>query len=297
MTAVPTKLILVLLQTRVCRIGSNLKCLAFCAMIVPVAIGELVECEWCSALMANTEVDVLCVVCASSFADRLLPPSARLWNEEIPPSGPNGDFEDSKYRSELAEDDRSEAGIKESIHGGTGGIDEYDNSQPHCAMYEKMASVWHLEKEAIPLSDNAWAMQCHLKVLSRCWLDDGGSLVKFGFPEIRALFRNFIWDAPMGFVIINLARRKTFSISTGEHVEQCRLKSAIHYLRDYPDSAIGFVFSTAEIEKQQISIIQVAKGPWAFADNTKWHWACALAERMVKLVISKYKHVSFWNGQ
>ena len=140
-------------------------------------------------------------------------------------------------------------------------------------------------------------MQCHLNILSRCWVDSGGSLVKFGLSEIRAMFRNFIWDAPMGFIVINLARRKTFAISTAEHVEQCKLKSAIHFLRNYPDSTIGFVFSPAESEKQQISIIQVSKGPWCFADNSRWHWARALAERMVKIVIHKYAHVSFWHQQ
>ena len=121
--------------------------------------------------------------------------------------------------------------------------------------------------------------------------------MKFGFPEIRALFRNFIWDAPMGFLIINLARRETFSISTGEHVKQCRLKSVIYCLRNYADSTIGFVFSMVESENQQISINQVAKGPWEFADNATQHWARALAERMVKLIINTCKHVSFRNGQ
>jgi hypothetical protein len=27
----------------------------------------------------------------------------------------------------------------------------------------------------------------------------------------------------------------------------------------------------------------------------RWHWARALAERIVKIVIHKYSHVSFWN--
>ena len=264
-------------------------------MIVPVAIRELLECEWCSVLMTKTEADVLCVSCASSFADRLLPPDADLWCEEIPQIKLNSEFEDSKYGSELVDDDRSEASTKDPIDAGTGGCDEYDNSPPHCKMYEKMASVWHLEKEAIPLADDTWAMMCHLNVLSCCYVDYGGSLVKFGFLEIRGLFRNFIWDCPMGFVVINLARRKTFSISIAEQVDQCQLKSAVHYLRNYPDSTIGFVFSLAESERQQISIIQVARGPWEFADNAKWHWAQAFAERMVKIVIHKYSHVSFWS--
>ena len=94
---------------------------------------------------------------------------------------------------------------------------------------------------------------------------------------------------------MNLARRKTFSISIAEHVDQCQLKSAVHYLRNYPDSTIGFVFSPAENERQQISIIQVGRGPWEFADNAKWHWARGFAERMVKIVIHKYSHVSFWS--
>ena len=130
----------------------------------PVATRALVTCEWCLALMVKTEADVLCVACGFSFADQLFPPSTRLWGEEISLVRFNGGFEDSKYGSELAEDDRRFFGSKALIDGSTGGVDKYDDSQPHCSMYEKMASVWHLEKEAIPLSDDAWAMQCHQNV-------------------------------------------------------------------------------------------------------------------------------------
>ena len=159
-------------------------------MIVPVAIRELVQCEWCSVLMTKTEADVLCVSCASSFADRLLPPGAVLCGEEIPQIKLNSEFEDSKYGSELVDDDRSEASTKDPIDAGTGGCGEYYNFPQHCKMYEKIASLWHLEKEAIPLADDTWAMMCHLNVLSRCYVDYGGSLVKFGLLEIRGLFRN-----------------------------------------------------------------------------------------------------------
>ena len=92
---------------------------------------------------------------------------------------------------------------------------------------------------------------------------------------------------------MNLARRKVFSISAAQHVDQCRLESAIHYLRTYPNETIGFVISSDEDEKQKLAIIQVAHGPWVFADNARWHWARALADRIVKIVIHKYSHVSF----
>jgi len=265
------------------------------AMILPVALGELVQCQWCSALMAKTEADMLCVVCSSRFSDRLFPADAGLWDESGIPQVIFNEFEDSKYGSEVIEDERSEASTKDPIDAGTGGCEECDNSQPNCKMYEKMTAVWHLEKQALPLADDAWCMLCHLNALSRCWVDHGGSLVKFGFPEIRALCRAFVWDVPKGFIVINLARRKVFSISAAQHVEQCRLKSAIHYLRTYPNETIGFVISSDEGEKQKLAIIQVARGPWVFADNVRWHWARALAERMVKIVIHKYSHVSFWN--
>ena len=148
-------------------------------MTVPVAIGELVECEWCSALMAKSESEVLCVACASLFADCLGPPDADLWEEDVPKIKLNSGFDDSKFGSELVDDDRSEASTKDPIDDGMGGCDEYDTSPPHCKMYAKMLSVWHLEKETIPLANDSWAMVCHLNVLSRCYVDYGGSLVKF----------------------------------------------------------------------------------------------------------------------
>ena len=74
-----------------------------------------------------------------------------------------------------------------------------------------------------------------------------------------------------GFIVISVARRKCFSINAAQQVDQCRLQSAIHHLRNYPDETVGFVFSPAESEKQQVAIIQVARGPWSFADNAKWH--------------------------
>ena len=109
-------------------------------MIVPVALGELVECQWCATLMAKTEADVICVVCSSSFADRLLPTDACLWDESgIPPVILNSEFEDSKYGS--VEDDRSESSTKDQIDAGTGGCEEYDDCQPNCKMYAKLAAV------------------------------------------------------------------------------------------------------------------------------------------------------------
>ena len=78
------------------------------------------------------------------------------------------------------------------------------NSQPNCKMYEKMTALWHLEKQALPLADDAWCMLCHLNALSRCWVDYGGSLVKFGFPEICALCRAFVWDVLKGFIVSTL---------------------------------------------------------------------------------------------
>ncbi len=76
----------------------------------------------------------------------------------------------------------------------------------------------------------------------------------------------------------------------------CRLRSAIHYLRKYPDQTVGFLFSPDEQEKQRLAMIKVARGPWYFEGNL-WHTMRALHDRMLRQVIYRYCHVSFWNEE
>lgn len=145
------------------------------------------------------------------------------------------------------------------------------------------------------LEDNTWAQLVHSPALSKCWVESPcGDMVKFGFPELRSLSRFFAWDASLGFIVINLARRKAFHVNGSQHVEHCQLRSAIHYLRNYHDRTIGFLLSAAESEKQELAIIQCASVQRALSEKTRFRFACATLDRMVRIVISKYGHVSFW---
>ena len=76
----------------------------------------------------------------------------------------------------------------------------------------------------------------------------------------------------------------------------CRLRSAIHYLRKYPDQTVGFLFSPDEQEKQRLAMIKVARGPWYFEGNM-WHTMWALHDCMLRQVMYRYCHVSFWNEE
>ncbi len=100
-----------------------------------------------------------------------------------------------------------------------------------------------------------------------------------------------------GFVVINLARRMCFHVNTSQHVERCRLRSAVHYLRNYRDDTIGMILSADVSEQQQVAIIQCANGPWALSDKVRFHTARAILDRLLRLVITKYDHVTFWRGK
>ena len=77
-------------------------------------------------------------------------------------------------------------------------------------------------------------------------------------------------------------------------MERCRLRAAIHYLRNYQDQTIGFILSAAEQEQQELAIIMCSHGPWGFSDKARFHQARVLLDRMLRIVIGKYEHVSFW---
>ncbi len=97
--------------------------------------------------------------------------------------------------------------------------------------------------------------------------------------------------------MINLARRMCFHVNMNRHVERCRLRSAIHYLRNYQDDTIGFILSAEVSEKQGGAIIQCANGPWALSDKMRFHTARAILDGLLRLVITKYEHVTFWRGK
>lgn len=208
-------------------------------MIVPIRIGSAVHCEICGAVMLQSEVDVLCVACSAEVASALLPDQAgaNFWDEpEEEATAYNNEYDDSEF-------DCSAVELAEEIAAGTGGSSEkcfHEATQKRqCTMYDKLGKIFPLEREVIPIEDDTFAIHCHCRALSRCWLEASCGFVKFGLPELRNLSRrrrafsptqfsrrpghcarHFVWDAPFGFVAINLARRKCFHINVhDQHVE------------------------------------------------------------------------------
>ncbi len=273
-------------------------------MIVPVQVGTLAQCQWCEKFIVRSDADVLCIDCSMDFTNRLIPVDTHFWDEpEAAPSAVNDDFGDSVYgggdvSGVAASSNDSESTRASDGNPVTAGGCDWDSERAHAIMYEKIAEVWHLERRALPLEDDTWAYLVHARALSKCWVESPcGDLVKFSFPELRSLSRFFVWDVPLGFVVINLARRKCFHVSSLQHVEQCRLRSAIHYLRSYQDQTVGFLLSAAEQEQQELAIIQCSHGPWTFSEKARFHKARAMLDLMLRIVIGKYEHVSFWRDK
>ncbi len=103
--------------------------------------------------------------------------------------------------------------------------------------------------------------------------------------------------ACLGFVVINFARRKCYHMNSYQRAERCRLRSAIHYLRNHQGETLGFILSASESEQQELAIIQCANGPWVFSDKVRFHAARAALDRLLRIVISEYHHVSFWRDK
>ena len=101
-------------------------------------------------------------------------------------------------------------------------------------------------------------------------------------------------DRPVGFIVINTARRICMYIGIGQYVKQCRLQEAVHYLRNYRHQTVGLILSSHACDQQEIAIIHCANGPWALSDNAEFHRAKAMIDRMLKLVVRQYNHVTFW---
>ena len=250
---------------------------------------EIELCQCCGKLIQKTEDDGGCVDCAASFA----------WGQELPHTEPRptttGAASDSSWEqlTSIAETPESIGRLRwhemsdndacsETSYATAGEPDaprlpdgELDaETVPPPLVYSNLAEVFHIERRPLPLGPGIWAQLTHGRLMSRCWVRSGGrsGLRKFGAADFQeTLADSFLWDAPMGIILINIARRKCLHVNHQRHVEKCHLGSAIHYLRAYSAQTIGFVMCGREMHRQRLAVIQCAHCASSFEDGKLFH--------------------------
>ena len=264
---------------------------------------ELTHCPWCGCIMVRSIVEMLCVDCSMRFTERLHPRS--IWREPItalPVVGTcDKDFGDSAYEpSEMCTSRTRATDIREpAIASDTGGSSDFDIGC-RLSMYDKFTDAFKYCRGPFLVEEDLWAELVRSDSLSSCWVAVAGGdrLVQLSLPEFQCLSRYFTVEAPMGFLIVNCTTRTCFHICHLGIVEPCALRSACHYLRNYPRQTIGFMLTQAADDgHEEVSIIQCGRSTNAFCDRYWFYTAQALLDRMLKVIVCSYDHVAFRRGQ
>ena len=235
------------------------------------------------------------------FTERLHPQS--LWKEPTKPQPMitcNKDFGDSAYeQSDIGTSTRA-TDTREPTHAIDNGcfLSGFEMEQL-LTMYDKLTDALQNVQEPFLVEEALWLELVRSDSLSKCWVAvaDGEGLVQLALPEFQCISRYFTVEAPMGFLVINCTTRTCFHVCNLGQVEFCGLRSACHYLRNYPFQTIGLVLAQVDEGHEEIAIVQCATSE-RFFHNRYWFYAAqALMDRMLKVIISRYDHVAFRRGQ
>ena len=264
---------------------------------------ELSHCPWCGCGMVRSIVDVLCVDCSMFFTESLHP--SGLWKEPISILPANGacdkkDYGDSAY-------EHSDIGTSCIL---TTDNEDYDKPcdraglsdlqiKRQLTMYDKLANAFKYTQTPLLLEEDLWFELIPSRTLSKCWVAAarGDTLVQLALPEFQCLSRYFTVEAPMGFLIINCTTRTTFHICNVGNVQSCSLRSACHYLRNYPRQTIGFVMTHAHEGFEEIAVVHCAASERSYRDRHWVHTSEVVMDRMLKVLISRYDHIAFLRGE
>ena len=253
--------------------------------------------------MVCSIVEWLCVDCSMRFTERLHPGS--IWKKPVATlsiaNTSDKDFGDSAYEcsSSCVSQIRATEIDQPVIASDTGGSPNF-NIRRCLTMYDKFADAFKCFQRPFLVEEELWAEIVRSDSLSNCWVTvgEGHGLVQLSLPEFQCLSRYFTVEAPLGFLIVNCATRACFHVSSSGNVEYCGLRSACHYLRNYPRQTIGFMLTQANGDgNEEVSIIQCGRSADAFCDRYWFFIAQTILDRMLKVIICSYSHVTFRRGQ
>ena len=118
-----------------------------------------------------------------------------------------------------------------------------------------------------------------------------------GFQQLREVQRKVVYDAPLGFIIIDLQRRKTFAINGSKCVSRCRLLSAIHFLLKHRDTSVGFMLQVGPEGDRRLSILNVGSKRRSVSNQLRVGRAMAISARFLDVICQMYPTVAFTRRQ
>jgi len=249
--------------------------------------------------MVRSIVEVLCVDCSLFFTERLH--LSVMWKEPVSAlpvvsACDKKDFGDSAYEhSDICTSCTRATDTREvGIAADTGGSSDFEIER-QLTMYDKFADALKYCQEPLLVEEDLWVELIRSESLSKCWVTvaGGDGLVQLALPEFQCLSRYFTVEAPMGFLVVNCTTRTAFHVCNLGNVESCGLRSACHYLRNYPRQTIGFVLAKTEDGHEEVAMLQCATSQRRFRDRYWFHTAQAVMDRMLKVIIGRYDHVAF----
>ena len=117
----------------------------------------------------------------------------------------------------------------------------------------------------------------------------------FGFAQLCSVQKRLVFDAPLGFIVIDLLRRTSFAINGSKTISKCRLLSAIHFLLKHRDTCVGFIFGSAG--DCEVSIISVGSTWRVVSNEVRIYRAMAISARLLDVMCQLYPTVAFTRRQ
>ena len=116
-----------------------------------------------------------------------------------------------------------------------------------------------------------------------------------GFQHLCAVQTKLVFDAPLGFIVIDLHRRTSYAINGSKRVSRCRLLSAIYFLLKHPDTSVGFLLDPEGDCK--LSILNVGSRRQVVNNQLRINRAMAISARLLDTICQMYPTVAFTRRQ
>ncbi len=131
--------------------------------------------------------------------------------------------------------------------------------------------------------------------LSGAWVQNGDETQRhFGDSpcDFRRLMMTFAYDVPMGCVLINLVRKRSYSINSAALTHNISIRSGLHFVRNYGSQSLGVVFWHHR-GRYEIAFLEANHGPSVVPEKRRL--LQKLNDRLLKNLVFAFDHVSFWN--
>ena len=102
----------------------------------------------------------------------------------------------------------------------------------------------------------------------------------------------FSYDVPMGCVLINLARKRSYAIMSSTMTHNISIRSGLHFVRNYGLQSLGFVFWRHR-GRYEIAFFEVNRNKDVVPEKRRL--LQKLNERLLKNLVFAFDHVAFWN--